>query len=181
MIPIAAKPRQNEQQEVADQAVRPEPGQVDFLPGAAGAAWRGGCCCCDNHGYFFNSQSFNFPFQGDTGFLFYFLNNHFSQCFNVFGGGRAGIDQKVAMLFGNFGAADPEIGTTRLLYQFPCAQAFGIFKSGTGRFLIIRLVCFTIILCCSRIRLISSAEEASVLKSDRKDNPIVGKQAVAIR
>ena len=46
------KAKQNEQQEVADQAVRPEPGQVDFFAGSCRCGRRSGCYCCDNHGYF---------------------------------------------------------------------------------------------------------------------------------
>ena len=60
------------------------------------------------------------------------MNNRFAQGFNVFGGGVAGVDEKIAVLFGNFGAADGKFRTPGFFDQFPGFQPFRVFESGAG-------------------------------------------------
>lgn len=60
------------------------------------------------------------------------LNNCFSECFNIAGGSVAGINQKVAVDVGDFGAADPQIGTAGFFNEFPSFETFGVFESGTA-------------------------------------------------
>ena len=130
---------------------------------------------------FLNSETFNFPFQGDGSRLFNPLNDCFSECFNIAGGSVAGINQKVAVDVGDFGAADPQIGTAGFFNEFPSFETFGVFESGTAGAGVAGLAFQTICLLLVQFLFYRFRGVRVCLERQRENNPVVGKITAAVR
>ena len=90
------------------------------------------------------------------------------------------INQKITVLFGNFGSVNPQIGATSLFNEFPGFQPLRIFKCRPCRFLIVGLslhpVVFLLVYQLQRLRRIFGFRS----QRQRRDHPIVRKQAAAV-